>query len=203
MANGQIDPARGYRRSLQEIYDEQLRTAVPAYIGVFPGTAAGPGLGIGGRTSGARYSLLNVRRDPTGGGGQRDIQSSYGAMPVDASATNGRVQTAAASKPRFWDYWGVKGCANCHGYTPDTLPPSAGQSLLPPSYSPRRGSSGSSSQPEWSDRPQCNQQFEADRKICQKAGSAQCWQNSNRRLGHCSRTGEVGIPQLKFGPPGR
>jgi hypothetical protein len=202
MADGLIDPARAYRRSLQEIYDDQLRAAAPALTNLLSRTTAGSGRGIRGGTSGDGYSLLNVRQ-ATGGGGRRDIQSSYGATPLDASVANGRVQMAAASTPGFWDYWGVKGCANCHGYTPDTLPPATGQSRLPPSYSRRGGSSGSSSQPDWSDRPQCNQQFEADRKICQKAGSAQCWANSSERLGHCNRTGEVGIPSLGFGPPGR
>lgn len=134
---------------------------------------------------------------------------SYYRWPRDDTASppafgqGGLLQLAAAPGKGFWDYWGVPGCANCHGYTPDTLPPYGGQSPFPPDYSPRRGSSGSSSHPGWSDRPQCNQQFETDRKICQKAGSAQCWENSNKRLGYCSRTGEVSIPPLGFGPPGR
>lgn len=125
------------------------------------------------------------------------------AAPAAAFGQNSLLQLAAAPGKGFWDYWGVPGCANCHGYTPDTLPPYGGQSVFPPDYSQRRGSLGSSSQPDWSDRPQCNQQFEIDRKICQKVGSAQCWENSNKRLGHCSRTGEVSIPPLGFGSPGR
>ena len=52
-------------------------------------------------------------------------------------------------------------------------------------YNPRSGRSDGSAGPSdrWSNRLQCNQQFETDRKICQKAKSPQCWENQNKRLG--------------------
>lgn len=74
-----------------------------------------------------------------------------------------------------------------------------------PGSSFRRGGSEGSSvpRPSWSGRPQCNQQFEADRKICQKAKSPECWESSNKRLGHCRHTSKVSIPPLRFGASGR
>jgi len=119
--------------------------------------------------------------------------------------TGSGYQLAAASPRRFGDYWSVPGCANCHGYTPTSLPPIGGHFPFPPNYSPRSGGSdgASSSNPRWSERPQCHQQFETDRKICQKARNSKCWENSNKRLEYCDRTGEVTIPPLKFGPPNR
>lgn len=55
-----------------------------------------------------------------------------------------QYEVAAAAPPRFWDYWSLRGCRNCHGYTPETLPPVGGHSPLPPGYSPRTGGSGGS-----------------------------------------------------------
>jgi hypothetical protein len=111
-------------------------------------------------------------------------------------------------------------CTTCHGRLPlppiPPLPWPIGTFPFPPGSVPSfrdipgsipggSGGSGDSTQSrrEWSDRSQCNQQFEADREICQKAKSPQCWANQNKRLAHCSITGEVGTPPLKFGPPGR
>jgi hypothetical protein len=122
-----------------------------------------------------------------------------------ADASPRRMQMAAASARGFWDYWSPKGCGNCHGYTPETLPPVGGHTPFPPDRSERRGGSDGSRPPkgEWSDRPQCNQQFEEDRRICRKAKSPDCWERSHIRLEHCDRTGDVSIPPLRFGPPGR
>jgi hypothetical protein len=131
---------------------------------------------------------------------------------VVGTAGKGSYQLAAASSS-LWDYLSPGGCANCHGYRPGTLPPVGGQSPLPPSYSPRTGGGGnggggggsSRSVPrrEWSDKPQCNQQFNNDRKICQRAHNYLCWENQMKRLATCNETDLIGIPQLGFGPPGR
>lgn len=156
---------------------------------------------------GAQY--LSGRTAALGAPQQVDPSQSYAPDPSGNSAggddwsnplgQGGLFQLAAAPGKGFWDYWGVPGCRNCHGYTPDTLPPYSGPFPFHPDYSQRKGSSGSSSRPEWSDRPECNEQFETDRKICQKAGSPLCWENSNKRLGICNSTGKVGVPELKFG----
>jgi hypothetical protein len=139
----------------------------------------------------------------------RDVQGRRERIGSQSSSDHYRL--AAASPRGSWEYWKPRSCQTCHGYTPETLPPIGGRSPTPPGYSPRTGGSGgsggsgSTARPrgDWSDRPQCNQQFEADRKICQTAKNPECWQNQNKRLGHCSRTGEVGTPGLGFGRPGR
>jgi hypothetical protein len=111
----------------------------------------------------------------------------------------------------------VGSCVNCHGHAPLPLPPPFGAlPFLPPLFrvgpSPfplefrsrsKQEDESSSLREKWSERPQCNQQFEADRIICQRAKSPTCWENQTKRLGHCDITGEVGTPPLKFGPPGR
>ncbi len=108
---------------------------------------------------------------------------------------------AQSAPKRFWDYWGVPGCSNCHGYTPDTLPPIGGHLPSAPNYSPRTGS-GSGSAPR-RERRQCDQQYESDSEVCRDAKSRICWENAANRLGHCSQTGEVGFPPLRFGKPRR
>jgi hypothetical protein len=206
MAYGQIDPARlegdalrrWYLRSPADIEEERRRKASRVYDAFFSESTTAP----------------NSEQYP-----QRDETSSDRTLASGQELDDGRwrgeraapplpsqYQLAAASPRGFWDYWSPRGCQNCHGYTPDTLPPIGGHSPFPPSYSPRTGGgSGDSAPPrdEWSDRPQCNQQFEADRKICQAAKSPKCGENQKKRLGHCNITGEVGTPRLKFGPAGR
>jgi hypothetical protein len=197
MALGQIDPARlqgdalvrWYLRSPAEIEEERRRAAARSHDAFFSrprddqfsksspaGVSAAPWTPVG---------------DDLGGN--------------DPQRPRGGPHLAAANSRGFWDYWGYRGCQSCHGYTPETLPPYGGHSPLPPNYSPRSGRSdgASPSRPEWSDKPQCNRQFETDRTVCQKAKSPECWERSNVRLGVCNSTGKVGTPPLRFGPPGR
>ena len=208
MAYGQIDPARlqgdalrrWYVRSPAEIEDERRKKAASAYDSFFSQPTTSP-------TS----QEDPQQQDETSGdhlwSSWRQLDDGrWRGKRADARPPTGQYQLAAASPRGFWDYWSPQGCQTCHGYTPDTLPSVGGLSPIPPSYSPRTGGgSGDSARPrgEWSDRPQCNQQFEADRKICQTAKSPQCWVNQNRRLSHCSVTGEVETPALGFGRPGR
>ena len=95
----------------------------------------------------------------------------------------------------------VWNCPTCHGIWSPPLPPQL-QSLQP-LFRDFPPTSGGASGGQWSDKPQCNQQFERDREICQVAKKPQCWENQNKRLGVCDRTGEVRTPPLGFGPPGR
>lgn len=193
MAFGQIDPARlegdalkqWYLRSPAQIEEERRQAAAGAYDS------------FSRRTKGGQSPRAPAQQ-------QEDKFDDYSPASWEGRPTAGQYQLAAAPPRGFWDYWGIRGCQNCHGYTPGTLPPYGGG--FPSGYSPRSGGgSGGSARPgdKWSDRPQCNQQFEADRKICQTAKSSECWQNQNKRLWHCSTTGEVGTPPLKFGPPRR
>jgi hypothetical protein len=110
---------------------------------------------------------------------------------------------AAANPPGFWDYWSPRGCRNCHGYTPETLPPIGGHSPIPPSYSPRSGVSGGSgrSEPNRRNPKQCDLQHEADSQICSRQPSLEdiaiCRASASRRLAHCLSTkGEVNYPPL-------
>lgn len=214
MAFGQIDPARleggalrrWYLRSPADIEEERRLASTRAYNSFFSQLTKGPTSGEHSQQQEGRSNdHLPVSREQLNEGrweGGRDGE--------DAGSPSGQYQLAAAAPRGFWDYWGFRGCQNCHGYTPGTLPPYGGYSPSPPSYSPRSGdgsggsggSGDSARRGEWSDRPQCNQQFEADRRICQAAKSPRCWENQTKRLGYCSATGEVGTPPLKFGPPG-
>jgi hypothetical protein len=200
MASGQIDPARlqgdalrrWYLRSPVEIENERRLAAAEAYDAFFSRVEDGAS-----RNAEARAYGREVDWPPIG--------HRTKGLPAEPIATHGSKYqlTAPAGSPGFWDHWSIRGCSNCHGYTPETLPPIGGHSPFPPIFERRGGRSDGSAGARWSDRPQCNQQFEADRKICQNAKSPQCWENSNRRLSHCSSTGEVGIPPLMFGPPNR
>lgn len=218
MAFGQIDPARlegdaltrWYLRSPAEIEEERRRAAEQAYSAFLgrrgeaqAGSETQDPRGDAVPAEGPQPEWRQVRPNRW-----RSESTSPDQEPRSTSVEpDGGYQLAAAASPGFWDYWSPQGCASCHGYTPGTLPPIGGQSPLPPTYSPRSGggggSGGSSSRGEWSDRPQCNQQFEADRRICQAAKNPKCWENSNKRLGVCNDTGAVGTPKLGFGPRGR
>ena len=184
MVYGQIDPARLHGDALRCWYSRS-----PAEIDHERGRAAD-------QTYERFFSPLRTETGPSVGGG----------APSRLATKPGHVQLAAAAKPGFWDYWGVPGCANCHGYSPDTLPPVGVHPMAPPGDRPGDRNSTSAATPrlEWSNKPECNQQFEEDRKICQKAKSSVCWENSNLRLGNCSRdNGRLGNPRLEFGPRGR
>ena len=218
MAYGQIDPARlnsdaltrWYLRSPADIEHERRKAAGQAYDSFF----SQPDDSTPANDEPASTDEASSRPNATTSGApvgdsEWAVESGFGGQQfpaVSGLASTKSYRLAAATGPRsLGDYWSIPGCANCHGYTPSTLPPVGGHSPFPPTYSPRTGGSdgSSSARPEWSDKPQCNQQFERDREICQAAKNYKCWENQNKRLAHCSPTGEVGIPKLGFGPPGR
>jgi hypothetical protein len=202
MAYGQIDPARldgdaltrWYLRSPADIEQERQADAAQRYSDLF-GDAGQPADEPDNRQ--ADQSLADPDPAQSGQGGLRAVD--YGGGLDDGvyrpSRANAQVTPTADT---VWN------CPTCHGRLPLPVP------LLPPPLQPLQPflrdippSSGGASGRQWSDKPQCDQQFEADREICQKAKSYQCWENQNKRLAHCSPTGEVGIPKLGFGPRGR
>lgn len=222
MAFSQIDPARlrgdalrqWYLRSPADVEEEKRQAASSAYHAFFSnpedsqsdrGPEAAPipaRVSNDAGTSDAGISDADViwrQIDPN------RYRSERASAQISSADTRG-VQLAAANFPA-WGRWPINGCFNCHDTRTGDLLPGSGPTPRPPTFSPRYGGSGgggsSSRRGEWSDKPQCNQQFEADRKICRKAKSPMCWTNQTRRLGHCDATGEVGTPALKFGPPGR
>jgi hypothetical protein len=155
---------------------------------------------------------------PSGGGipasaaGIQPSQRPSGSVDPATADAGGRYEVAAASPRGFWDYWSPQGCANCHGYTPGTLPPVGGHSPFPPSFSPyARGAGGSgggvSPEPEHPEPPQCKQQEERDNAICNRQVSpipedtprvrAVCHASQADRYARCLRTGEIRFPQLQ------
>jgi hypothetical protein len=197
VAYGQTDPARldgdaltrWYLRSPADIEDERQAAAAQRYAEFF---------GNAGQPSDEQNNTSADQPSPDHDGAQF---GQSGLPPVDyGDGLDDGVyrpdQDDAQITPTAATAWT---CPTCHGNLP--LPPQWQplQPLLrdiPPSF-------GGSSRGEWSDKPQCNQQFEIDRNICQTAKSYKCWENQNKRLAHCSPTGEVGIPKLGFGPRGR
>jgi hypothetical protein len=125
--------------------------------------------------------------------------------PSSAAITQGHHVQVAATSPGFWDYWSPRGCANCHGYTPGTLPPVGGHSPLPPGYSPRSGGAngpGGSSQPDRRDKKECDLQYDSDSQICGRLPSprdvAICRESASRRYAHClTPDGTIGFPPLE------
>ena len=204
MAYGQIDPARldgdaltrWYLRSPADIEQERKAEAAQSYDDFF-GNSNGSGATstIDGQPSGDDFStsptpfrseapLEPLSTEPDGG------DDSYLDDGVYRPGQDGAQKTPAADT--VWN------CPTCHGRLP--LPPQL--QPLQPLFRDNPPSSGGASG-QWSDKPQCNQQFERDREICQVAKKSQCWENQNKRLGVCDRTGAVGTPPLRFGPPGR
>jgi hypothetical protein len=123
-----------------------------------------------------------------------------GATPPPAFGQVGQLQLAAPSRS-IWDYWSIPGCANCHGYTPDTLPPYGRQSPFPPSVLPRSGSSGGGGPQPQEKYPQCEGQERNDRGICAQQPTSQaqavCMESAVRRRIWCdSNQGEIGSPPL-------
>jgi hypothetical protein len=215
MAFGQIDPARlngealrqWYLRSPAEIEDERRHASARAYDaffsqpddpqsddGVQPRSA--PAAPIATPLSDADLTWRQI--------GPTLLRSDGAAAGSTHTSANG-YQLAAAALPA-WGYWPGMGCVNCHGPRPG-MPPAINPTPRPPMFSPRDGGSGgsgaSSRRGDWSDKPQCDQQFEMDREICQQAHHPDCWVNQLRRLQHCEQTGEVNTPGLGFGPRGR
>jgi len=216
MASSQIDPARlsgdalsrWYLRSPADIEQERQTGAAQRYDDFFSplddSTRFGtkPAIDTDEPDSSSSPAVLRTANDnQSSSGAGFGSQRLFWVKPN----TDTSYQLASASSRRFGDYWSVPGCANCHGYTPTTLPPVRGNFPFPPNYSPRSGGRDGApfSDRRWSERPQCHQQFETDRKICQRARNSQCWETSNKRLGVCDRTGHLNTPPLGFGPAGR
>lgn len=139
-------------------------------------------------------------------------QYPNGSIDPAADDGGGRYELAAASPRGLWDYWSPQGCANCHGYTPGTLPPVGGHSPFPPSFSPYARGAGSSGggvspEPEHPEPPQCKQQEQRDNGICKRQQApnpkdtpevrAICHASRMKRYAHCLATeGEIGFPPL-------
>jgi hypothetical protein len=211
MAFGQIDPARlegealrrWYLRSPAEIEEEQRKATARKYQAFFSPlgdqqssepNSPEPG-GSPSNNSGTTLERVDDRHWQGHRGGKAAQQ-----------APDRYQLTAAAAPRRFWDYWGFRGCQNCHGYTPSTLPPYGGHSPIPPSNSPRSGGgSGGGSDAEGSrgkSPKQCAVQYENDSDICRSLNSpasrGRCWESAAERQAYCIRSkGEVGYPPLR------
>lgn len=214
MAHGQIDPARlegetlrhWYLRSPADIEEERRSAAAQRYDQFFsrpdPPGQDSQSESLGAETSIRDFSGTGWTVGPNGrwrGESLRTDDARPGRSARDPVAANGHARGTSSREP-------PRSCITCHGRVPPPpLPPPFGTFPFPSFYFPRSGggSGGSDdsnrSRGEWSGRPQCNQQFDADREVCREAKSSQCWENQNKRLSHCSLTGEVGIPRLKFG----
>jgi hypothetical protein len=150
----------------------------------------------------SQAATSDTGNSPTDG----DDWSDYSWPDDDATSPSafgqgGLLQLAAAPTRGFWDYWGVPGCANCHGYTPDTLPPYGGQSPFPPSVLPRSGGSGGGGSQPQEKYPQCEAQERNDRGICAQQPTPQaqavCMESAVRRRIWCEKNdGEIGSPDL-------
>ncbi len=229
MAYGQIDPARlngdaltrWYLRSLADIEQEQRAAAAQKYDAFFgalrDGSQAGDETDAGAApAAGVSWNVTDSNR------GQPDTWNADPASSPDTSPPGpsdpyqpdpvgaGSYQLAAAAVPDFWSHWTVPSCANCHGYTPGTLPPTGGHFPLPPTFSPRSGGSGGSGgQPPSSggrasagnNPPQCAIQYDQDSAKCRRVPDNDvrraCWASAADREAYCIRSkGEVGIPSL-------
>lgn len=215
MTPGQVDPARlqgdalrrWYLRPPAEIEAERAATAGRAYDAFFsqPGSSALSDFGNTARsaTASAPNEFGTAGNTPAAG-----IDPQYRAggdkpFSPDMDARESYVQLAATS-PGFWDYWSPRGCANCHGYTPGTLPPVGGQSPFPPGYSPRTGggSGRGGSRPERRDKKECDLQYDSDSQICGRLPSpsdvAICRDTASKRYAYCRRPdGTIGFPPLE------
>ena len=215
MANSQIDPARlsgdalsrWYLRSPADIEQERRAGSARRYDDFFSPLddsirfGAKPAIDTAEPDSSSDPAALwTANENQSSNGAGLGSRPHFGVKPN----TDTSYQLAAASSRRFGDYWSVPGCASCHGYTPTTLPPVRDYYPFTPNYSPRSGGRDGTptSDRRWSERPQCHQQFETDRKICQRAKNSQCWESSNKRLGVCDSTGQ-NTPPHRFGPAGR
>lgn len=212
MAYGQIDPARlqgealqrWYLRSPAEVEEERKSAADRAYTSFFSRGNAEPAADSTSRGDDDHsQDDTGLAWRPAGDNRWQSQRLSADQSSTSTPTNAGGYQLAATAGPRgFWDYWGVPGCANCHGYTPDTLPPFGGHSPFPPSYSPRSGNPGESSpQPRKEDHPQCEMQDRRDRGICTQQPTertkAACHASATNRREWCdSHDGEIGTPDL-------
>jgi hypothetical protein len=217
MAFSQIDPARlhgdaltqWYLRSPADVEEEKRQAASRAYDAFFskpedPQSDRGPEAASmpAPASNAAGISDADVIWRQIGPNRYRSERASE---QISSTDTHG-FQLAAAKFPA-WGRWPINGCFNCHDTRTGDLLPGSGPTPRPSMFSPRdgggAGGGSSSRRGEWSDKPQCNQQFNNDRKICQRAGSALCWENQTKRLDYCNRTDLIGRPSLGFGPQGR
>lgn len=202
MADGQIDPARldgdaltrWYLRSPADIEEGRQAAAAQRYADFFGNASQPPNEDYDTSADQSPPDLDNAR---FGHGGLRAV--AYGGGLDDGVYRPGH--DSAQITPTADTVWN---CPTCHGRLPLPVP------LIPPQLQPGQPlfreippSSGGASRRNWRDKSQCNQQFENDRKICQKAKSAQCWENQMRRLDYCNRTDLITWPELGFGPRGR
>jgi len=202
MAFGQIDPARlqsealkrWYLRSPAEIEEEREQKAASTYDAFF--------------APGRPTWLLNNRpqmrghRAITPGALGSSLMAVLGEANADPLSSSGHHHLTAASPRGFWDYWSPRGCQNCHGHTPDTLPPIGGYSPFPPGCSPRTGNGSSGSQPGRRDKKECDQQLKSDSQICGRLQDprhvAICRGTASDRYAHCLRPdGTIGFPHLE------
>jgi len=229
MVYGKIDPARlegdaltrWYLRSPADIEQERQAAAAQRYDSFFGGLRDGGQAGDkndkrAAPSSGAYWNTADSNRGPADGWRVEPTPSSDTGPPgpsgpYQSDSVNSRhFQLAAAAAPGIWDYWGIPGCANCHGYTPGTLPPVGGHFPLPPPYSPRSGGSdGSGGQPPSSggrasggnNPPQCAIQYDNDSAICRRVPNSDvrraCWTSAAEREAYCIHSkGQVGSPSL-------
>lgn len=214
MTFGQVDPARlqgealrrWYLRTPDEIEAERAAAAAQAYDAFSSQPRSKAASAFGNTARSATDASPNFRAVGNTAVIRRDHEYHAGGdEPLSPRADNWSpyVQVAATS-PGFWDYWSPRGCANCHGYTPGTLPPVGGQSPFPPGYSPRSGGAGGSSgsQPDRRDKKECDLQYQSDSEICRRLGSPGdagiCWETAAQRSAHCRRPdGTIGFPRLE------
>lgn len=211
MAFGQIDPARlegdalrrWYLRSPAEIGEERRQALSRTHDAFFSRRDDDQPPGADPKFQGRLATTpANAAAQRTSPGDDR-----WRAENVSPQAPNGRYQMVAANPRGFMDYWGFKGCQNCHGYRPETLPPYGGHSPFPSDYSPRSGGSGGSGRrPEGEgsggkNPKQCAVQYENDSDICRRVPAAavrrRCWTSAAGREAYCIKSkGEVGYPRL-------
>jgi hypothetical protein len=212
MAFGQVDPARlegealrrWYLRSPDDTEDERKRAATMAYDNFFSHPRAGRTSHAAAKADEQGDRPYEVDWNTAGPNRWRGMAAKSNTAPKAQrhSVHDGQVQLAAAAPRGFWDYWGFRGCQNCHGYTPGTLPPIGGHSPYPPGYSPRSGNpGGSSSQPRKDKHPQCEMQERQDRGVCAQQPTertkAVCNETATERRVWCdSHDGEIGKPRL-------
>ena len=218
MAYSQIDPARldgdaltrWYLRSPADIEQEKREAASRAYDAFF--SRPDDPQSDGGREAASMPAAASNDTNSTDADvvwrqiGPNRLRGERASEPMPVSdGDTGGFRLAAATFPA-WGRWPINGCINCHNPRTGDLLPGSVPAPSPPMFSPRDGGAGggsSSRRGEWSDKPQCNQQFNNDRKICQRAHSSLCWENQMKRLETCDKTDLIGIPQLGLGPPGR
>lgn len=165
MAFGQIDPARldgealkrWFLRSPSQIEEERRGTTTRAYDAFISQPD-----GSQQTDNGTFTDIGETTWSRAGSNRWRGQRSSTEQRQSDESSpiSSQRYALAAAHPNSLWNYWSFKGCQNCHGYRPETLPPAGRHSPFPPSHSFRsNGSNGPGrSPPERQNPKQCDQQ---------------------------------------------